>query len=156
MHLNDISHKGRYGHRGWGHLRYCCFTMEPHQARGPCQQHIWFLIRPKDHRETHCHQREDVCSNNAGNKTSLKKSWQILKGIINKCKYRSVVQQFRSNGIILRTWTTNQTNLASVCQWWHKSIRLYETPMYSWLMEFNKLLYIDQFGLQKSKSAYMA
>ena len=109
VHLSDISHKDIYGHRGWGPLRYCCFTMEPHQTRGTCQQHVWFHIGPKDHRETYCHQHKDhkdVCSSNAGNKTSLKKSWQMLKGITKKCKYRSVVQKFGSKGIILRAWNT--------------------------------------------------
>ena len=36
------------------------------------------------------------------NKSNLKKSWQILKGIINKRKYRSAVQEFDSNGTIIK------------------------------------------------------
>ena len=35
------------------------------------------------------------------NKFNLKKSWQILKGIINKRKYRSAVQEFDNHGIII-------------------------------------------------------
>ena len=35
------------------------------------------------------------------NKSNLKKSWKILKGIINKRKYRSAVQEFDSNGTII-------------------------------------------------------
>ena len=35
-------------------------------------------------------------------KSNLKKSWQILKGIINKRKYRPPVQEFDSNGIIIK------------------------------------------------------
>ena len=36
------------------------------------------------------------------NKSNLKKSWQILKGIINKPKYRTTVQEFESNGTIIK------------------------------------------------------
>ena len=36
------------------------------------------------------------------NKSNLKKSWQILKGIINKRKYRTTVQEFESNGTIIK------------------------------------------------------
>ena len=35
------------------------------------------------------------------NKSNLKKSWQILKGIVNKRKYRPAVQEFESNGTIV-------------------------------------------------------
>ena len=35
------------------------------------------------------------------NKSNLKKSWQILKGIINKRKYRPAVQEFESNGTLI-------------------------------------------------------
>ena len=36
------------------------------------------------------------------NKSNLKKSWQILKGIMNKRKYRSAVQEFDSNRTIIK------------------------------------------------------
>ena len=35
------------------------------------------------------------------NKSNLKKSWQILKRIVNKRKYRPAVQEFESNGAII-------------------------------------------------------
>ena len=35
------------------------------------------------------------------NKSNLKKSWQILKGILNKRKYRPTVQEFERNGTII-------------------------------------------------------
>ena len=36
------------------------------------------------------------------NKPNSKKSWQILKRIINKHRYRSAVQEFNSNGTIIK------------------------------------------------------